>query len=135
MEQLPRVGYFSGEKLTPKGEIDFKTWKSDVTGNMQNYPELSIGPGICSSLRGNAKELLEGLPVGATVGEIVDILTRQYGTIESSDQLLAHFYQISQNKLEEVVNFAARLVGTLNKIQKRYPQSVPFADRERQLRD
>ena len=23
MEQLPRVGYFSGEKPTPKGEIDF----------------------------------------------------------------------------------------------------------------
>ena len=33
MEQLPRVGYFSGEKPTPKGEIDFKTWKSDVTRN------------------------------------------------------------------------------------------------------
>ena len=29
----------------------------------------------------------------------------------------------------------ARLVGTLNKIQKRYPHLVPFADRERQLRD
>ena len=38
MEQLPRVGFFSGEKPTPKGEIDFKTWKSDVTGNLQNYP-------------------------------------------------------------------------------------------------
>ena len=64
MEQLPRVGYFSGEKPIPKGEIDFKTWKSDVTGNLQNYPELSLRPGICSSLRGNAKELLEGLPNG-----------------------------------------------------------------------
>ena len=40
MEQLPRVGYFSGEKLTPKGEIDLKRWKSDVTENLQNYPEL-----------------------------------------------------------------------------------------------
>ena len=39
MEQLPRVGYFSGEKPTPKGETDFKTWKSDVTWNLQNYPE------------------------------------------------------------------------------------------------
>ena len=135
MEQLPRVGYFSGEKPTPKGEIDFKTWKSDVTGNLQNYPELSLRPGIRSSLRGNAKELLEGLPTGATVREIVDMLTRQYGTVESSDQLLATFYQLSQNKGEEIANFAARLVGTLNKIQKRYPHLVPFADRERQLRD
>ena len=69
MEQLPRVGYFSGKKPTPKGEINFKAWKSDVTGNLQNYPELSLRPGICSSLRGNAKELLEGLPTGATVCE------------------------------------------------------------------
>ena len=135
MEQLPRVGYFSGEKPTPKGEIDFKTWKSDVTGNLQNYPKLSLRPGILSSLRGNAKELLEGLPTGATVCEIVDILTRQYGTVKSSDQLLDTFYQLSQNKGEEIANFAARLVGTLNKIQKRYPHLVPFADRERQLRD
>ena len=135
MEQLPRVGYFSGEKPTPKGEIDFKTWKSDVTGNLQNYPKLSLRPGIHSSLRGNAKELLEGLPTGATVQEIVDMLTRQYGTVESSDQLLATFYQLSQNKGEEVANFAARLVGTLNKIQKRYPHLIPFTDRERQLRD
>ena len=125
MEQLPRVGYFSGEKPTPKGEIDFKTWKSDVTGNLQNYPELSLRPGIHSSLRGNAKELLEGLPTGATVREIVDILTRQYGTIESSDQLLATFYQLSQNKGEEVTNFATRLVGTLNKIQKNTPIWYP----------
>ena len=51
MEQLPRVGYFSGEKPTPKGEIDFKMWRSDVTGNLQNYPELSLRPGIHSSLR------------------------------------------------------------------------------------
>ena len=79
-----------------------------------------------SSLRGNAKELLEGLPTGATVHEIVDMLMRQYGTVESSDQLLATFYQLSQNKGEEVANFAARLVGTLNKIQKRYPHLVPF---------
>ena len=106
-EQLPRVGYFSGEKPTPKGEIDFKTWKSDVTGNLQNYPELSLRPGIHSSLRGNAKELLEGLPTGATVCEIVDMLMRQYGTVESSDQLLTTFYQLSQNKGEEVTNFAA----------------------------
>ena len=133
MEQLPRVGYFSSEKPTPKVEIDFKTWKSDVTGNMQNYPELSLRPGIHSFLRGNAKELLEGLPAGVTVGEIVDMLTRQYGTIESSGQLLATFYQLSQNKGEEIETFAARLVGTLNKIQKRYPHLVPFADRERQL--
>ena len=107
MEQLPRVGYFSGEKPTPKGEIDFKTWKSDVTGNLQNYPELSLRPGIHSLLRGNAKELLEGLPTGATVREIVDMLTRQYGTVESSDQLLAAFYQLLQNKGEEVANFVA----------------------------
>ena len=79
--------------------------------------------------------MLEGLPTGATVCEIVDMLTRQYGTVESSDQLLTTFYQLSQNKGEEVANFAAQLVGTLNKIQKRYPHLVPFADRERQLRD
>ena len=36
MEKLLRVGYFSEEKPTPKGEIDFKTWKSDVMGNLQN---------------------------------------------------------------------------------------------------
>ena len=108
MEQLPRVGYFSGERPTPKGEIDFKTWKSNVTGNMQNYPELSLRPEICSSLQGNAKELLEGLPAGATVDEIVDMLTRQYGTVESSDQLLGNFYQLSQNKGEEVGKFAGR---------------------------
>ena len=116
MEQLPRVRYFSGERPTTKREIYFKTWKSDVTGNMQNYPELSLRLGIHSSLQGNAKELLEGLPAGETVGEIVDMWTRQYGTVESSDQLLANFYQLSQKKGEEVTNFAARLVGTLNKI-------------------
>lgn len=107
MEHLPRVGFFSGENPTPKGEIDFKTWKSDVTGNMQNYPEMLLRPGVHSSLRGNAKELLEGLPAGATVQEIVAMLMRQFGTVESSDQLLATFYQLSQNKGEEIANFAA----------------------------
>ena len=63
------------------------------------------------------------------------MLTRQYGTVESSDQLLATFYQLSQNKGEEVTNFVAQLVGTLNKILKKYPHLVPFTDRERQLRD
>ena len=67
-------------------------------GNLQNYPELSLRHGICSSLRGNAKEWLEGLPTGATVREIVDMLMIQYGTVESSDQLLATFYQLLQNK-------------------------------------
>ena len=55
--------------------------------------------------------------------------------LNQADQLLATFYQLSQNKGEEVANFAARLVGTLNKIQKRYPHLVPFSDRERQLQD
>ena len=135
MEQLPRVGSFSGEKPTPKGEIDFKTWKSDVTGNLQNYPETSLRPGIRSSLRGNAKELLEGLPDGASVHQILEMLTKQYGTVESSDQLLGNFYQMSQNKGEEIANFAARLVGALNKIQKRFPHLVPAGDREGQLRE
>ena len=64
---------------------------------MQNYPELSLRPGIYSLLRGNAKELLEGLPTVATVHEIVDMLMRQYGTVESSDQLLVSFYRKSQS--------------------------------------
>ena len=40
MEQLPRVGYFSEEKPTPKGEIDFKTWKSDVTGKFAKLSRI-----------------------------------------------------------------------------------------------
>ena len=135
MEQLPRVGNFSGEKPIPKGEIDFKTWKGDVLGNLQNYPETSLRQGVRSSLRGNAKELLEGLPPGATISEIVEVLTRQYGTVESSDQLLSNFYQMVQFKGEEVANFAARLVGALNKIQRRFPHLVPQSDRDVQLKE
>ena len=110
-----------GGKPTPKEEIDFKTWKSDVIGNLQNYPELSHRPGIHSSLRVNAKELLEGLPTGATVREIDDMLTRQYGTVESSDQLLATFYQLSQNKGEEDHKFCSSISRNFKQNTKEIP--------------
>ena len=135
MEQLPRVGHFSGEKPTPKSEIDFKTWLSDVKGNLQNYPETSLRQGVRSSLRGLARELIEGLPTGATVEEIVDILKKQYGTVESSDQLMTNFFQMTQNKGEDVANFAARLVGALNKIQRRFPHLISPGERDSRLKD
>ena len=45
---------------------------------------------------------------------------RQYGTVESSDQLLATFYQLSQNKGEEFTNFH----GTISRNFKQDPKKV-----------
>ena len=55
--------------------------------------------------------------------------------VASSDTLFLNFYQMLQEKAEEIQTFAARLEGSLNKLRLRYPQKIAEGDVGKQLKD
>lgn len=113
--QTPRVVTFSGDE---QKDARFDIWKYEVLSMVKEktYSLSVISNAARKSLRGEAARVVMRLGEDASLDDIIVKLTAVYGTVESSECLLADFYSACQKEGESVANWACRLEDLLSNI-------------------
>lgn len=116
---IPKLMAFSGD--TAKDAYPYRRWRFDVIQLQQaGYPERTVGMAVVRSCRGSAADMLQTLQDGFTVEEVLQSFDKHFGSVETTESLLATFYSAHQ-KVEESVNaWGCRLESWLARPQVRH---------------
>ena len=97
---MPKLTWFCGQTLIPKGHVSFEAWKHEVEGLMKLYDTQVVIQSIICSLRSPAAEVVWGLGIGASYDDITDALETQYDDITEIEALLSKLFLTTQSKKE-----------------------------------
>ena len=111
----PNVAIFSGNP-DQKG-VAFETWKFEILTLKKEgvYSSHIITTAAKKSLRGEAAKVSRRLGVDATVDHILNKFEGIYGMVEDFEDLLAQFYNVSQQDSEKVSTWGCRLEDLLDR--------------------
>lgn len=124
--KVPRLPKFSGTSI--KGEPSFRVWKFEVENLISTCGEREILRAIHRSVTGIAADTLMRLGLEATVSQVLDKFEHIFGTVVSSEKLLADFYTAQQKSSESVAEWSCRLEEILSQ-----PQLVLSVDQRRNM--
>ena len=99
-----------------KDEVPIEHWMYQVQSSQSLYSENVLKQGTIWSLYEDGARLVHYVGLGAQVKGILNNLETQFGQVASSDVLFQAFYQMAQDKNEQVYTFAAHLEGILNQL-------------------
>ena len=108
IHEQPKLTSFSGSGR----ECSFGRWKYEVTCLLedQNYSASAISRAVHNSLKSPAADVLGHLGSRATVTEIILKLESIYGSVQSEETLMEHFYSERQRpKKENCAAWSCRL--------------------------
>ena len=103
---LPR---FSGSTPVPKGEGSYEQYMFQIKGFRAAYTDETIKSGIIGSMTDAARDYIEYVGFNKNLTAIIDALEQRYGQGLTTDKIQQEFYQIGQDKGEQVQQFAGRL--------------------------
>ena len=111
----PKITVFSGDQTK---DARFDIWKYEVLTMIKEktYSVPIISNAARKSLRGEAARIVMRLGDSATLDEIIIKLSAVYGTVKSSECLLADFYSACQKEKESVATWACRLEDLLSDV-------------------
>lgn len=114
----PRISVFSGDSGK---DVSYDIWRYEVRSLVRDgsHSEAVISRAIRKSVRGEPARVVMQLGERAEVFDILGKLDSLYGTVESSELLLANFYSSTQGEKESVASWACRLEDMLVKATKR----------------
>ena len=108
LHEQPKLTSFSGSGR----ECSFGRWKYEVTclQEDQNYTASAISRAVHNSVKSPAADVLGHLGSRATVTEIIRKLESIYGSVQSGETLMEHFYSERQRpKKENCAAWSCRL--------------------------
>lgn len=108
LHEQPRLTTFSGSGR----ECSFGRWKYEVTclQEDQSYSASAVSRAVHNSLKSPAADVLGHLGPRATVTEIIHKLGSIYGSVQSGETLMEHFYSERQRpKKENCAAWSCRL--------------------------
>ena len=115
---LPR---FSGTIPVPKGEGSYEQYMFQIKGFRSAYTDEAIKSGIIGSVTDAARDYLDYIGFNRSLPAIIDALEQRYGQGFTTDKLQQDFYQLSQEKGEQVQQFAGRLELRYKRLISLYP--------------
>ncbi len=121
----PKVSTFSGEDK----DTAFDLWLYEVNCLRKSgmYREGLVTIQVRKSLKGHPARVAMRMGDQATLDELLETLTSLYGNVQTSEHLLAAFYNASQGETETVVEWSHRLEDLLTKAtenQKKDPRET-----------
>jgi len=113
----PNIGVFTGDPDPNQKGVAYEAWKFEILTLKKEgvYSSHIITTAAKKSLRGEAAKVSRRLGVNATVDDILNKFEGLYGTVEDSENLLAQFYNTSQQEGEKVSTWGCRLEDLLDR--------------------
>ena len=115
---LPR---FSGALPVPKGEGSYDQYMFQLKGFRATYMDDAIKSGMIGSITDDARDYLDFIGFDKELHVLISTLEERYGKDETTDKIQQEFYQLTQDRNEQVQQFAGRLEFRYKKLVASYP--------------
>ena len=115
---LPR---FSGALPVPKGEGSYDQYMFQLKGFRATYTDDAIKSGMIGSITDDARDYLDFIGFDKELPVLISALEEQYGKGETTDKIQQEFYQLIQDRNEQVQQFAGQLEFRYKKLVTSYP--------------
>ena len=116
---LPR---FSGTLPIPKGEGSYEQYMFQIKGFRATYTDDAIKSGMIGSNTDDARDYLDFIGFDKDLTVLIAVLEEWYGQGQTTDKLQQEFYQLSQERNEQIQQFAGRLEFKYKKLVLLYPE-------------
>ena len=131
MTRNPDLPIFSGEKPTPKQEVEYDNWIFQVKNLRKTYTDDAIKNGVVARVRGVANLIVRSAGYESTLDHIIQCLDDKFSHSETDDCLLQEFHQMQQGIKEGVLEYGSKLECKFRFLQERFPDRYD----DSQLRD
>ena len=131
MTRNPDLPTFSGEKPTPRGEVEYDNWIFQVKNLRKTYTDDAIRNGVVASVRGIANIIVRSAGYESTLDYMIECLDSKFLKSETDDCLLQEFHQMQQGSSERVLEYGSKLECKFRFLQERFPRRYE----DSQLRD
>ena len=118
---MPVLTKFSGIEPVPKGEGSYEQFKFQIKGYRKTYDDKAIKAGMIGSVTDNARDYLDFVGFDKELPVLMDVLETRYGKGQTTDKLQQEFYQLTQERNENVQQFAGRLEFKYKRLICLYP--------------
>ena len=129
------LGKFSSSDPILTNELTYEQWLGDIRAYQRQFPEFVLLPAVRKSIQSKAKSALRNLGPDYTIDQAIEVLTKEYEGVATSDVVFKEYYQLKQEKNEKVQVFSVRLREALNNLTLRFLDRVPAGDEDRILCD
>ena len=121
MTRNPELPHFSGEKPTPRGEVEFDNWIFQVKNLRMTYTDDTIWNGVVASVRGVANMIVRSAGYESTLDHMIDCLDSKFARTETDDCLLQEFHCMQQGSTERVLDYGSKLDCIFRFLQEPFP--------------
>ena len=101
----PSLPRFSGLVPVPKGEGSYEQYMFQVRGFRSTYTEEAIKSGIIGSITDDARDYLDFIGFDKDLIVFIEALDRRYGKGQTTDRLQQDFFQLFQERKEQIQQF------------------------------
>ena len=115
---LPR---FSGALPVLKGEGSYDQYMFQLKGFCATYTDDAIKSGMIGSITDDARDYLDFIGFDKELPVLISALEERHGKGETTDKIQQEFYQLTQDRNEQVQQFAGRLEFRYKKLVTSYP--------------
>ena len=115
---VPKLTWFCGSTLIPKGHVSFTAWKHEVEGLTTIYSKRAVIQAIKRSLKSPAAEVVWHLGQTTSHEEIMEALETWYDDVAEGEVLLSELFSTTQGEKESLTEFASRLESILYRLSK-----------------
>ena len=122
MTRNPDLPTFSGEKPTPRGEVEYDNWIFQVKNLRKTYTDDAIRNGVVASVRGIANIIVRSAGYESTLDYMIECLDSKFLKSETDDCLLQEFHQMQQGSSERVLEYGSKLECKFRFLQERFPR-------------
>ena len=121
MTRNPNLPIFSGEKPTPKEEVEYDNWIFQVKNLRKTYTDDAIKNGVVACVRGVANVIVRSAGYDSTLDHIIQFLDDKFSHSETDDCLLQEFHQMQQGTKEGILEYGSKLESKFRFLQERFP--------------
>ena len=115
---LPR---FSGALPVLKGEGSYDQYMFQLKGFRTTYTDDAIKSGMIGSITDDARDYLDFIGFDKELPVLISALKERYGKGQTTDKIQQEFYQLTQDRNEQVQQFAGQLEFRYKKLVTSYP--------------
>ena len=112
---------FSGTLPVPKGEGSYDQYMFQIRGFRATYTDDAIKSGMIRSITDDARDYLDFISFDKEFNVLIEALEEKYGKGETTDRIQQEFYQLTQDRTEQIQQLAGRLEFRYKKLAVSYP--------------